>query len=61
LHALSLSEFLFESFTSGLTSLKTLIKIDWIGYEGREVEIQMVLPSVFRKENSASTNEEHGD
>lgn len=61
LHALSLSEFLFESFTSGLRSLKTLIKIDWMSYDRSEVKIQMFLPCICRKEDSASMNMEHGD
>lgn len=61
LHAFSLSIFLFESFTSGLKSLNALIKINQISYEGREVKIQMVLPCMCRKENSASTSMECGD
>lgn len=34
LNATLLCEFVFESFTSGLKSLKILIKIDWMSYKG---------------------------
>lgn len=54
LHSLFLSEFLFQTFSSGLRSLKTLIKIDWTSCKRSEVKIQIVLPCICRKDISGT-------
>lgn len=49
LHSLSLSKFLFQTFSSGLRSLRELIKTDWMSCIRREVKLQVVLSCVCRK------------